>query len=364
MFILVCIGFQAFHHLLPVSGLTTSSTGTNSQCLYYTLYETDTDYQVINGRAFSMSCTDGPSAITVQMWSTATNAPLQTVACIPSGFSYATASTIKCASPAVLLIPLIVSNIMFLAANILLSSFRIQRKLKFWSKSNDVDDPWSPWSGLSTVLLAVIQAIATAALIRAGGYKADWTNLILLWLMRPRMLWAVMFLYSIFGKQYKRSGTDSLFADGILNILSIPIAAWFIEAYASNTSVCGGWNKSHPLDFGQKDLIESFTITPLIYFPFAVVDLFILVAFIWKRRLGRGWAAGAGFWSGALFAISWAFWACKFTRLENLYGITLKCRLDWVLYSQGSFCVSNITAIAAIHGIFPFISAALRAWFT
>lgn len=364
MFILVCIGFRAFRHLLPVSGLTTSSTGINSQCLYYTLYETDTDYQVITGRAFSMSCTDGPSATTVEMWSTATNAPLQTVTCIPSGFSYPTTSTTKCASPAVLLIPLIVSNIMFLAANILLSSFRFQRKLKFWSKSNDVDDPWSPWSGLSTVLLAVIQAIATAALIRAGGYKADWTNLILLWLMRPRMLWAVMFLYSIFGKQYKRSGTDSLFADGILNILSIPIAAWFIEAYASNTRVCGGWDQSHPLDFGQKDFIEGFTLTPLIYLPFAVVDLFIFVAFVWKRRLGRGWAAGAGFWSGAVFAISWAFWVSKFTRLENLYGIILKCRLDWVLYSQGSFCVSNIAAIAAIHGIFPFISAALRAWFT
>ncbi|KAE8440297.1 hypothetical protein EG329_009730 [Mollisiaceae sp. DMI_Dod_QoI] len=214
--------------------LTTSSTGSNSQCLYYTLYET-VDYEVINGRAFSMSCTDGPSATTVEVWSTATNAPLQTVTCIPSGFSYATPSTTKCASPAVLLIPLIVSNIMFLAANILLSSFRYQRKLKFWSKPKGVDDPWSPWSGLSTVLLAVIQAIATAALIRAGGYKADWINLILLWLMRPRMLWAVMLFYSIFGKQYKRSGTDSLFADGILNILSIPIAAWFIEAYASDT---------------------------------------------------------------------------------------------------------------------------------
>jgi len=53
------------------------------------------------------------------------------------------------------------------------------------------------------------------------------------------MLWGVMFLYSLFGKQYKRSATDSLFADGILNILSIPIAAWFLEPYEECIDVRG-----------------------------------------------------------------------------------------------------------------------------
>jgi hypothetical protein len=74
------------------------------------------------------------------------------------------------------------------------------------------------------------------------------------------MLWGVMFLYSLFGKQYKRSATDSLFADGILNILSIPIAAWFLEPYEKNASMCGDIsqlyyfsnynNPSYSLNFG------------------------------------------------------------------------------------------------------------------
>jgi hypothetical protein len=307
--------------MLPVSRLTTNSTGSSSQCAFYSLYSTPSDWYSPTTYFYSMSCTDGPSAANVAVWPTATNAPpapVQTVTCIPPGFSYPTPSTTKCASAAVLLIPLIISNVVFLAVNILMSSLRFQHKLKFWSKPKDVDDPWSPWGGLSTVLLAVVQAIASAALIRAGGYKADWTNLILLWLMRPRMLWAVMFLYSIFGKQYKRSGTDSLFADGILNILSIPIAAWFLEAYESNTAACDNFSGGllYTLNFGQGDYLGTFTLTPLIYIPFAVVDLFIFVAFIWKRRLGRGWAAGAGFWSMAVFAMSWAFWVSKFARLE------------------------------------------------
>lgn len=192
----------------------------------------------------------------------------------------------------------------------------------------DADDPWTVWSGLSTVVLAVVQAIASAALIRAGGYRADWINLILLWLMRPRMLWAVMFLYSIFGKQYKRSGTDALFADGILNVLSIPIAAWFLEAYESNAALCGdnfyfGSSSRQVLDFGQGDYLGLFNLAPLIYLPFAAVDLFIFVAFLWKRRLGRAWAAGAGFWSMAVFALSWFFWVSKFTVFEKSYRTTL-----------------------------------------
>jgi hypothetical protein len=87
-----------------------------------------------------------------------------------------------------------------------------------------------PWAGLSTVALVVAQAIATAALIRLEGYNAAWIKPIFLCLLRPRMQWVVTFFYTIFGKQYKQDAIDALFADGVLNLITPPILAWFIEA--------------------------------------------------------------------------------------------------------------------------------------
>ncbi|EHK96121.1 hypothetical protein M7I_8187 [Glarea lozoyensis 74030] len=140
---------------------------------------------------------------------TAKNAPATTVNCVPSGFVVAH-STEPCATQAVLLIPLIVSNVVVVAVNVVLSRLKFQNKVKFWGEPSTVDDKWAPWSGLTTVPLVVVQAVASAALIRAGGYLASWVDLILLWLLRPRTLWFIMFLYGALGNEYQRSATDYL----------------------------------------------------------------------------------------------------------------------------------------------------------
>jgi hypothetical protein len=126
---------------------------------------------------------------------TANNAPATTVNCVPSGFAVAH-STELCASQAVLLIPLIVSNVVVVAVNVVLRRLKFENKVKFWGKPSTVDHKWAPWSGLITVALVVFQAIVSAALIRAAGYLASWVNLVLLWLLRPRTQWFIMFLYS------------------------------------------------------------------------------------------------------------------------------------------------------------------------
>lgn len=234
-----------------------------------------------------------------------------TINCVPTGFAVTPDSTTDCASQAVLLIPLIVSNVVVVAANILLSRLKIQNKLKLLGKDSTVDDKWTPWSGLSTVALVVVQAIASAALIRAGGYLAAWSDLILLWLLRPRMQWSVMFLYSALGRQYQRSAKDYLFADGVLTMLGIPIAAWLLEAahssYACSNDGGNTFNR-YVLGFGTfgqaGNTSGSVKVALYLCLAFSGVELFIFAAFCIKRRLSRGWAVGAGIWSMMVFGVS------------------------------------------------------------
>jgi hypothetical protein len=285
-----------------------TSTGASSECVPYILrFSTD-----INDYVRSWGCDTIATAVTVKP--TADNSPAITVTCVPSGFVVDHAGE-SCASQAVLLIPLIVSNVVVVAINTIMSRLNFQNKVKFCGKPSTVDDPWTPWSGISTILLVVVQAIASAALIRSGGYHANWANLILLWLLRPRMLWSVMFMYSILGEQYQRSAKDYLFADGILTLLGIPIAAWILEAAESSYACAndgGNTENQYVLDFGQfgdarntSGLLKAALYMSL---AFSGVDVFIFAAFCIKRRLGRWWAIGAGVWSLMIFGISWFFW--------------------------------------------------------
>jgi len=122
----------------------------------------------------------GTTSIGITAWPTPNNASAVTVNYVPTGFAATLASNTSCAFQAVLLIPLIVSNVVDFAANIVLSHLKIQNRVKFRGKTLTVNDKWTIWSSLSTVALVVVQAIASPALIRAGGYLAAWANLIFL----------------------------------------------------------------------------------------------------------------------------------------------------------------------------------------
>ncbi|KAF2008778.1 hypothetical protein BU24DRAFT_468569 [Aaosphaeria arxii CBS 175.79] len=295
----------------------------------------------------SAFCTDREDRfITVK--ASPTNAPKSTVLCVPDGFA-APHTSDNCTKPIILLIPLILSNVIVFASSILMSRLSFQNKLKFGKTKKSPHDPWTPWAGLSTVLLVVVQAIATAALIRAGGYPASWTSLILLWLMRPRMQWAILLFYSSFGASYKRAATDALFANGLLNLLSLPTAAWLLQALLKEPSCTGFFNNSTTVNgFGNEDYTQLVFVGVVMYFSFAAVDLFVLVSFFWpgRLRLGRWWSIGAGLWSMASFAVAWTFWVW------------------WVFFSEDAFCVTNIGPIAAIHAFVPFLSGVTRAYLT
>lgn len=190
-----------------------------------------------------------------------------------------------------------------------MSRLKIQNKVKFWGKASTLDDNWTPWSGLSTVALVIVQAIASAA----------WANLILLWLLRPRMQWSVMFLYSILGNQYQRSAKDYLFADGILTLLGIPIAAWLLEATLSSYACAnegGNTFNKYVLGFGtfgnSGNTLGLLKVALYLCLAFSGADLFIFAAFCVKRRLSRGWAVGAGIWSMMIFGIAWYFWIGRY----------------------------------------------------
>lgn len=194
-----------------------------------------------------------------------------------------------------------------------MNRLRFQNKIKLFGKAKAADDPWEPWAGLGTAVLITVQAVATAALIRAGGYSAGWTSLVLLWLLRPRMQWAIMLFYAIFGNAYKRAAADALTADGIINLLCLPTAAWLLQSVVSEES-CHTWFDSDTENgWGQEDDAPLYFIGVISVFTSAALDLFILVFFFWpgRTRVHRGWIAGAGFYCMCVFVLSWAFWVCK-----------------------------------------------------
>ena len=234
--------------------------------------------------------------------------PVTAVSCTPAGFE-GYHSTENCSSPALLFIPLVLSNFVVFAASILFSRLKFQNKIRFFGEEKDYKDPWRPWSGLSTALLLVVQALATAALIRAGGYNASFGNLALLWLLRPRMQWAVMFFYACFGKDYKRAATDAFFAEGLLSLLSLPILAWFLSATLGND--CLDVRYDSELEFGTNSNVYGLFWSALMaYLPAVAVEVLIFVTFFWPghRSLHRGWSGGAAFWDFCIFGFSWWFW--------------------------------------------------------
>ena len=217
----------------------------------------------------------------------------------PASFSTSHGSA-TCASSFEVLIPLALSNIVFLAGSILWNYFPVQkwlRRFRFWSndKSNADEYRWAPWAGLFSVCLAVAQAAATAALIRAGGYRAAFQDLMLLWFVRPRMTWWSILLYVAAGEQYWAAGVDQFWADLVLSILGLPYLILRLEA---RDYVC-------PLG-GTVGGIGILT-----YLVAALLYLFVLVAFLFKRELSRGWGILVILLSISEFIGSWIFWAGK-----------------------------------------------------
>ncbi|CZR64747.1 uncharacterized protein PAC_14646 [Phialocephala subalpina] len=114
-----------------------NSTGSQSQCAVYMLQTTEYAYYA----TYSYSCTDQSTSVSIL--ETATNSPRPTVTCIPNGFSAPISST-TCASPAVLLIPFIISNIISFALNILSSRLSVQTRLKFRQDPKHPNAPGVP----------------------------------------------------------------------------------------------------------------------------------------------------------------------------------------------------------------------------
>ena len=86
---------------------------------------------------------DWPSSISSSNpWSTRTTysqLPTQEVQCLPETF-YADPGP-NCSTPTQLLLPLIISNVVFFAINILLGRHKLQSRLKFWSRKKPTKRP-------------------------------------------------------------------------------------------------------------------------------------------------------------------------------------------------------------------------------
>jgi hypothetical protein len=115
------------------------------------------------------------------------------------------------------------------------------------------------------------------------------------------MQWPVMFFYTILGKQYKRAATDALFADGVLNLITLPIFAWFIEA-SFKDSYCfnniGLYSATSNWEFGvSRGVFELFWLSSLVCVGVVAVDVFIFVSFFWPATedLREGGAPGRRF---------------------------------------------------------------------
>lgn len=245
-----------------------------------------------------------------------------------------------CATYTQLLLPLIVNNIVVLGTSILIGRHKFNARLKFWrTKTKDPEDyRWGPVSGLVKVTVAFVQAVVTAALIRYGGYDGGFGALVGLWLLRPRMMWGPVLWYAICGEQMKAGGTDTLFADLLLDIAMAPILVSFIIQNEKYPELCGwsgtdnyqydwpdGMNhtyqktlladdQKHLISLGMGQSSEARYMTNLMIAMLSIIGLsfFVFIAFIWHGgRLRRRWASVTVIISLALFACSWLFWTSK-----------------------------------------------------
>jgi len=104
-----------------------------------------------------------------------------------------------------------------------------------------------------------------------------------------------MLLYSILGNQYQRSAKGYPFADGILTLLGIPIAAWLLEvAHISYACAHEGGDtfNSYVLGFGTfgdaGNTSGGLKVALYLCLSFSGVDLSIFAAFCVKRGLSPG----------------------------------------------------------------------------
>lgn len=187
------------------------------------------------------------------------------------------------------------------------------------------DYRWTPWPGLGSAVLVVVQAAVTAYLVRAGGYGASFKDLILLWLVRPRMMWSQMLFYVGFGKNYKGAATDALFADVILNVFSIPVLASTITTALKYGSICDangmvgqsfeGYSENGLTvlrAFGSDDNTYYLSVYTYFYLAASGLGIFSLAMFLYKWRLRRWWTIAPLFWSITTFIASWLFWTSKY----------------------------------------------------
>lgn len=126
----------------------------------------------------------------------------------------------KCASPLSHISALYTFNIISAIFCLLLGHQKIRDKLPQLFRS----DHWTPASGVSSVLLQMFAMLISTAVARRGSYKPSFGALLSLWIMRPRMAW-VSWGGVLFGHaSYFWTFLDFIFAECVLNIVSLPVA--------------------------------------------------------------------------------------------------------------------------------------------
>ena len=250
-----------------------------------------------------------------------------------------------CASPIGIILPLILSNVVYFCINALAGNFKFQNWCQFWKRGRDQIEPedyaWTPWPGLGSAALVVIQAAVTAYLVRAGGYGASFKDLILLWLVRPRMMWSQMLFYVARGIEYKGAATDAFFADVLLNLFSIPVLSSTVTIALKFKDICDAGEfvsqRYRPsVDengtmvvraFGSDSQTFLLSIYTYFYLAASSMGIFALAFFLYKRRLRRWWTIVPLFWSLTTFIASWLFWTSKYPWWHDRFPLRLLTRL-------------------------------------
>ena len=260
-------------------------------------------------------------------------AQTQPAQCLP-GILYRRPDS-DCATKNQILLPFILSNAVSISVNILAGHRKIRRRLRFWKKdgANSENYRFKPLAGLSRVGVVILQAVVSAALIRAGGSPLNFGLLVAWWLLRPRVMWSLPFLFFLWTRDYLAAATEGLFADLLLNLTTVPILTLYIKAWSEGEDICGPnpetvyqdgntdeYHLSKPIGlFGSEATPSARALSRLIciFLALSAISFFALIAFCLNPRLKRNWAFGAGLFSLAIFAVSWVFWICKYIELCN-----------------------------------------------
>ncbi|KAJ9637332.1 hypothetical protein H2199_007619 [Coniosporium tulheliwenetii] len=264
-----------------------------------------------------------------------TSASADSPTCVPKG-STSSRQPSDCPGTILLIVPLVVNNLVAIARG--------------GGKGDDLGN-WTPMRGLLTIVGAVIVAVLSAVLTQTGGFGANLSVLVLLWLTRPRLLWSLMGCFVVFGEGFKQPATDALLADVVMAVLGFPFAILGI-ASSLGSKRCSDNNTT-----------AIFGVAAILEVAFGGVYIFALVALLWKRALGRRWAIAACSYSFILFGIAWFFWiGTSAAMILSLVMVLIKLLAEFIIVAGDGYCPANIGPITALHAVLPIFNALVRAW--